>query len=152
MNFTRRLTQTSLLGLMLFACNPAATFALGQSNNPTAPTASRTQSPIETIQIANVSTPQKLVSDFCVRKGQKVENYYETSNFRIYLCYNKANQLYYYGVKKSNGSTIALRARSEEGTGYVAKNGAYDYIVTGASLSVYKNGKRILEQRVIRSL
>lgn len=152
MSFTRRLTQTSLLGLMLFASNPAATFALGQSNNPTAPTASRTQSPIETIQIANASTPQKLVSNFCVRKGQKVENYYETSNFRIYLCYNKANQVYYYGVKKSNGSTIALRARSEEGTGYVAKNGAYDYIVTGASLSVYKNGKRILEQRVIRSL
>jgi hypothetical protein len=152
MNFTARLTQTSLLGLMLFACNPAATFALGQSNNPTAPTASRTQSPIETIQIANASTPQKLVRDFCVRKGQKVENYFETSNFRIYLCYNRANQVYYYGVKKSNGQTIALRARSEEGTGYVAKNGAYDYIVTGASLSVYKNGKRILEQRVIRSL
>lgn len=151
MNFTARLTQTSLIGLMLFASNPAATFALGQSNTSTAPTASRTQSPIETIQIAQSSSPEKLVRDFCVRKGQKVENYFETSNFRIYLCYNKANQLYYYGVKKSNGSTIALRARTEEGTGYVAKNGAYDYIVTGASLSIYKNGKRILEQRVIRS-
>jgi hypothetical protein len=150
MNFTARLTQTSLLGLMLFACNPAATFALEQSDR-TAPTASRTQSPIETIQIANASSPQKLVGDFCIRKGQKVENYFETSNFRIYLCYNKANQIYYYGVKKSNGKTIALPAIREEGTGYVAKNGAYDYIVTGASLSVYKNGKRILEQRVIRS-
>jgi hypothetical protein len=136
---------------MLFASNPAATFAIGQSNNPTAPTASRTQFPTETIQIANSSTPQKLVRDFCDRKGQKVEKYFETSNFRIYLCYNRANQLYYYGVKKSNGSTIALRARTEEGTGYVAKNGAYDYIVTGASLSVYKNGKLFLEQRVIRS-
>lgn len=151
MNFTRKLTQTSLLGLMLFACNPAATFALGQSNDPTAPTASRTQSPIETIQIANASTSQKLVRDFCIRKGQKVENYFETSNFRIYLCYNRANQVYYYGVKKSNGKTISLPASREEGTGYVAKNGDYDYIVTGASLSVYKNGKRILEQRVIRS-
>jgi len=136
---------------MLFACNPAATFALGQSNDPTTPSASRTQSPIETIQIANASTPQKLVSDFCFRKGQKVEHYFETSNFRIYLCYNRANQVYYYGVKKSNGKTISLPASSEEGTGYVAKNGDYDYIVTGASLSVYKNGKRILEQRVIRS-
>ncbi|XZN93479.1 MAG: hypothetical protein ACM65M_11930 [Microcoleus sp.] len=150
MNFTARLTQTSLLGLMLFASNPAATFALGQSNDSTR-SASRTQFPTETIQIANSSTPEKLVRDFCVRKGQKVEHYFETSNFRIYLCYNHANQLYYYGVKKSNGSTISLRARTEEGTGYVAKNGAYDYIVTGASLSVYKNGKRILEQRVIRS-
>jgi hypothetical protein len=146
MNFTARLTQTSLLGLMLFASNPAATFAIEQSNR-TAVTASRT----ETIQIANASTPEKLVRDFCIGKGQKVENYFETSNFRIYLCYNRANQLYYYGVKKSNGNTIALRARTEEGTGYVAKNGAYDYIVTGASLSVYKNGKQILEQRVIRS-
>lgn len=151
MNFTARLTQTSLIGLMLFASNPAATFALGKSNEPAAPSISRTQFPIETIQIANSSTPQKLVRDYCIRKGQKVENYFETSNFRIYLCYNHANQLYYYGVKKSNGSTIALRARAEEGTGYVAKNGAYDYIVTGASLSVYKNGKQILEQRVIRS-
>ena len=152
MNFAAKLTQTSILGLMLFASNPAATFALGQSNDRTAPTASRTQSPIETIQIANASTPQKLVRDFCIGKGQKVENYFETSKFRIYLCYNRANQIYYYGVKKSNGNTIALRARREEGTGYVAQNGAYDYIVTGASLSVYNNGKRILEQQVIRSL
>lgn len=151
MNFTARLTQTSLLGLMLFASNPAATFALGNSQDYATQTASRTQSPTETIQIANSSTPQKLVRDYCIRKRQKVENYFETSNFHIYLCYNHSNQLYYYGVKKSNGSTIALRARAEEGTGYVAKNGAYDYIVTGASLSVYKNGKRILEQRVIRS-
>lgn len=150
MNFTARLTQTSLLGLMLFACNPAATFAIGQSNNP-APSISRTPSPIETIQIARSSTPEQLVKNFCGRKGQKVEHYFETSNFHIYLCYNHANQLYYYGVKKSNGKTIALRARTEEGTGYVAKNGAYEYIVTGASLSVYKNGKSILEQRVIRS-
>lgn len=152
MNFTARLTQASLLGLMLFAHNPAATFALEQSNNPIAPTASRTQSPIETIQIASASSPQQLVSNFCIRKGMKVENYFETSNFRIYLCYNRANQLYYYGVKKSNGSTISLRARTEEGTGYVATNGTYDYIVTGANLSVYKKGKLILEQRVIRSL
>jgi hypothetical protein len=146
MNFTARLTQISLLGLMLLASNPAATFGLEQSSR-TAVTASRT----ETIQIANASTPEKLVRDFCIGKGQKVENYFETSKFRIYLCYNRANQLYYYGVKKSNGNTIALRARREEGTGYVAKNGAYEYIVTGASLSVYNNGKRILEQRVIRS-
>jgi hypothetical protein len=151
MNFTARLTQTSLLGLMLFASNPAATFALGQSQDYATQTASRTQSPIETIQIARTPTPEQLVRDFCGRKGQKVEKYFETKNFHIYLCYNHANKLYYYGVKKSNGSTIVLRARTEEGTGYVAKNGAYDYIVTGASLSVYKNGKSILEQRVIRS-
>ena len=151
MNFTARLTQTSLLGLMLFATNPAATFALGQSQDYTTQTASRTQSTIETIQIARSSTPEQLVRDFCGRKRQKVEKYFETKNFHIYLCYNHANQLYYYGVKKSNGSTIALRARTEEGTGYVAQNGAYDYIVTGASLSVYKKGKLILEQRVISS-
>lgn len=151
MNFTARLTQTSLLGLMLLASNPAATFALGQSQDYATQTASRTQSPTETIQIARSSTSEQLVRDFCGRKGQKVEKYFETKNFHIYLCYNHANQLYYYGVKKSNGNTLALRARTEEGTGYVAKNGAYDYIVTGASLSVYKNGKQILEQRVIRS-
>jgi hypothetical protein len=151
MNFTARLTQMSLLGLMLCASNPAATFAIGQSQDYPTQTAFRTQSPIETIQIANSSTPEKLVRAFCASKRQKVEHYFETSNFRIYLCYNHANQLYYYGVKKSNGNTLALPARIEEGTGYVAKNGAYDYIVTGASLSVYKNGKSILEQRVIRS-
>ncbi|MGL5064409.1 MAG: hypothetical protein ACRC62_30855 [Microcoleus sp.] len=149
MNFAARLAQTSLLGLMLLASNPGATFAAGQSATPTA---SRTQSAVETFQIANSSTPEQLVRNFCARKKQKVENYYETSNFRIYLCYNGANQLYYYGVKKSNGSTIALRARTEEGTGYVATNGTYDYIVTGAELSVYKKGKLILQQRVIRSL
>jgi hypothetical protein len=151
MNFTARLTQTSLLGLMLFVSNPAATFAIGQSQDYATQPASRTQSPIETIQIARSSTPEQLARDFCARKRQKVEHYFETSNFHIYLCYNHANQLYYYGIKKSNGNTIMLRARSEEGTGYVAKNGAYEYIVTGASLNVYKNGKSILEQRVIRS-
>ena len=91
MNFAAKLTQTSLLGLILFASNPTATFALGQSATPTA---SRTQSSIETLQIAQSSTPEKLVRDYCARKRQKVENYFETSNFRIYLCYNGANQLY----------------------------------------------------------
>jgi hypothetical protein len=148
MNCAAKLTQTSLLGLMLFASNPAANFAAGEPEIPTAP---RTQSSLETLQIANSSTPENLVRDFCARKKQKVEHYYETSNFRIYLCYNGANQLYYYGVKKSNGNTIALRARAEEGTGYVATNGTYDYIVTGAELAVYKKGKLILQQRVIRS-
>ena len=149
MNFAAKLTQTSLLGLMLFASNPTATLAIGQSATPTV---SRDRSSVETLQVATSSSPQKLVTDYCARKRQKVENYFETSNFRIYLCYNGANQMFYYGVKKSNGSTIALRARTEEGTGYVATNGTYDYIVTGAQLTVYKQGKLILQQRVIRSL
>lgn len=149
MNFAAKLTQTSLLGLMLFASNPTATFALGKSSTPTV---SGTQAVGETLQIATSSNPEKLVRDYCARKRQKVENYFETSSYRIYLCYNGANQKYYYGVKKSNGSTIALRARTEEGTGYVARNGAYDYIVTGAELTVYKKGKLVLQQRVIRSL
>ncbi|MCU0541194.1 MAG: hypothetical protein MUE44_03285 [Oscillatoriaceae cyanobacterium Prado104] len=149
MNFAAKLTQTSLLGFMLFASNPIATFALGQSATPTE---SRTHSSVETLQASNSSTPEKLVRDYCARKRQKVENYFETSSYRIYLCYNGRNQKFYYGVKKSNGSTIALRAKTEEGTGYVATNGAYDYIVTGAELTVHKKGKLILKQRVIRSL
>lgn len=101
---------------------------------------------------AESSDPASLVQDFCIQKGQKVEQYFETNNFRIYLCYDNSNQIFYYGVDKRNGASIALPAYTEEGTGYVAENGEYDYIVTGASLSVYQNSKLILEETVIRSL
>ncbi|MBD2576886.1 hypothetical protein [Oscillatoria sp. FACHB-1406] len=98
------------------------------------------------------SDPTSLVQDFCIQKGQKVENYFETNNFQIYLCYNSSNQIFYYGVDKRNGASITLPASTEEGTGYVAENGEYNYIVTGASLSVYQNGKPIVEEKVIQSL
>jgi hypothetical protein len=114
--------------------------------SPVASTSSESSQPTES------SDPGVLVQDFCAQKGQKVEQYFETNNFQIYLCYDQGNQTFYYGVDKRNGAAIALPTYTEEGTGYVATNGDYEYIVTGASLSVYEKGKLILEENVIRSL
>ncbi|MBE9116926.1 hypothetical protein IQ249_13545 [Lusitaniella coriacea LEGE 07157] len=176
---TPKLLSTSVLGFFLLAtigCTSNANQASVQPNSEaTTPTASPESEVVQTqptpspeaaepVQATSPqpspvasappqsSEPEVLVRDFCAQKGQKVEQYFETNNFRIYLCYDNSNQIFYYGVDKRNQATIALPAYTEEGTGYVAENGNYDYIVTGASLSVYESSKLILEETVIRSL
>jgi hypothetical protein len=149
MTFTSHFAKTSLLGFALLA-TLGSNAAIGKT--PGQPDAPVLRAVVGTVQVAQSSAPGELAQDFCLQKGQKVENYFETNNYRVYLCYNRGNQIFYYGVHKRSGAAIALPAYTEEGTGYVAENGQYDYIVTGASLSVYRNGRLILEERVIRSL
>lgn len=170
---TPKLLSTSFLSFLLLAtigCTSNANQASVQSNSQgTTQTASsesevaqptpspkvtepaQTSSPEASVP-SQSSEPEMLVRDFCAQKGQKVEQYFETNNFHIYLCYDSSNQIFYHGVDKRNGASINLPVYTEEGTGYVAENGNYDYIVTGASLSIYENGKLILEETVIRSL
>ncbi|BAY16935.1 hypothetical protein NIES21_27690 [Anabaenopsis circularis NIES-21] len=82
--------------------------------------------------------------------GGTLEAYFETANFHIYIC-NKNRKMYYTGISKSTGKGIrSLRAYSEEGTGYVATNNNYEYIVNGANLEIVKNGRVIQTERVIR--
>lgn len=74
----------------------------------------------------------------------------ETQNFLIHIC-NRQGKLFYTGISKRDGKGIySLPAYTEEGTGYVAKNGKYEYIVTGANLDIIKNGKVVRSENVIR--
>lgn len=82
--------------------------------------------------------------------GGLLEAYIETPNFAIYIC-NKRGQLFYTSTSKLNGQGIrTLPAYTEEGTGYVAKNGKYEYIVNGASLEILKNGRVLQTDPVIK--
>jgi hypothetical protein len=76
--------------------------------------------------------------------GMPMVDFFETDNFWIYIC--EADGLYYHGVEKGpNGGYITIPAYVEEGTGYVAENGIYTYIVNGASLSIYE-GNTLLQE------
>ncbi|MCT7993052.1 hypothetical protein [Laspinema olomoucense] len=80
--------------------------------------------------------------------GTPLVNFYETDNFWVYIC--EADGLYYYGVEKGSGSSITLPVEVEEGTGYVAVNGEYTYIVNGLSLSIYRGNTLLQEDSVYR--
>ncbi len=80
--------------------------------------------------------------------GGPLVDFYETDNFWIYIC--EADQLYYYGVEKGSGSSITLPVYVEEGTGYVAVNKEYTYIVNGLSLSIYRGDTLLQEDWVYR--
>lgn len=82
--------------------------------------------------------------------GGLLEAYVETPNFYIYIC-NKRGQLYYTSTSKLNRQGIrSLPVYVEEGTGYVAKNGKYEYIVDGTSLTILKNGHVLQTDPVIQ--
>ncbi|MFN6568152.1 hypothetical protein A6770_05465 [Nostoc minutum NIES-26] len=82
--------------------------------------------------------------------GGLLEAYIETPNFAIYIC-NKRGKLFYTSTSKLNGQGIrTLPAYTEEGTGYVAKNGKYEYVVNGASLEILKNGRVLQTDPVIQ--
>ncbi|MBD2252943.1 hypothetical protein H6G14_16800 [Nostoc parmelioides FACHB-3921] len=82
--------------------------------------------------------------------GGRLSARIETPNFIIHLC-ERRKKLFYTGISKHTGKGIySLPAYVEEGTGYVAKNGKYEYIVTGASLDIIKNGKVIQSETVTK--
>ncbi|MBD2500666.1 hypothetical protein H6G83_08545 [Anabaena azotica FACHB-119] len=82
--------------------------------------------------------------------GGRLSAQVETRNFLIHIC-DRQGKLFYTGISKRDGKGIySLPTYTEEGTGYVAKNGQYEYIVTGASLDIFKNGKVVQSENVIR--
>lgn len=87
---------------------------------------------------------------FCSRRGLKSVNYFETASYRIYICASRQGKYFYNGINKRNGSAITLPVFPEEGTGMVATNGQYQYIITGASLTIIRNNRVIKEEQVIR--
>lgn len=88
---------------------------------------------------------------FCSRRGLRRVNYFETPNYRVYICASRRGKYFYNGITKRNGNAITLPVIVEEGTGFVATNGQYEYIVNGASLTIVRNNRVIKEERVIRS-
>lgn len=78
---------------------------------------------------------------------------FETDSFYIFICTtgNPEDGLYYHGVSKNDyDNYITLPAYVEEGTGYVAENQNYTYIVNGLELVVYDGNRVILTESVWR--
>lgn len=101
-------------------------------------------SAVNSRNIARVSTCPKYTG------GGKLFAKIETRNFIIHLC-DRRGTLFYTGISKQNGRGIySLPTYSEEGIGIIAKNGQYEYVVTGAELSISKNGKLLQSERVIK--
>lgn len=83
--------------------------------------------------------------------GSSLDLVVETKNFYASICSSPAGKLIYTGIDKRNNRGTSLPAYAEEGTGYVAERGKYSYILTGASLSVTRNNREILNENVIGS-
>ena len=96
----------------------------------------------------NETAPLQLAQSYCPDSagGSPLISFYETSGFWIYIC--SADGLYYHGIEKGSGNYITLPAFVEEGTGYVAENGDYTYIVNGVSLSIYE-GNTLLQEEFV---
>lgn len=105
-------------------------------------------------QASPVNNSQKVVNQKTCPKQSgraKLVNYFETNNFQIYIC-RTSKGLFYTGINKKNGlRTAPLRVITEEGTGYVVNTGNITYIVTGASLGIYRNNQLLQEEPVIAS-
>src|SRR6476469_3832523 len=105
----------------------------------------------ETSVINTKNIPLLLAQNTCPPNagGGRLVNYFETASFHVYIC-RTSKGLFYTGITKSNGTgTRPLKARTEEGTGYVVKTGDITYIVNGASLSIFKGRRLLQEEEVI---
>ena len=75
----------------------------------------------------------------CAQRGirWREADFFETDRFYINICWY-GNQLRYIGMDKSDSeNTIELPARFENRRGFIAENGAYRYVVNGATLRIY---------------
>ncbi len=113
------------------------------------PQASRANSSSNALTQSNNSNSS--IQSTCSFRGLRVTHYFETASYRIYLCKNQQGKDFYNGISKRNGSAIFLPLISEEGVGMVATNGQYEYVITGASLTISRNNRVIQEEQVIRS-
>ncbi|MBE9004287.1 hypothetical protein IQ259_04400 [Fortiea sp. LEGE XX443] len=137
-------TQNKLFGIILATASLLTGIVGTSSSAIAAPLLSTQLSAVNSKMIANAySCPWHA-------GGGRLEAYIETTNFYIHIC-NKRGKLFYTGISKLNRQGIrSLRAYTEEGTGYVAKNKEYEYIVNGASLDIVKNGKVVQTDPVIK--
>lgn len=143
MNTFKHKSQKSLAIALSTASLLAATFGTFSTAIGSELTANHS-SVINSQTIASASTCPKSAG------GGQLDAYIETSNFSIYLC-KRRGQLFYTSTSKTNGKGIrSVKAYTEEGTGYVAKNGQYEYIVTGAKLEIFRNGKLLQTDPVIK--
>ncbi|MBE9040595.1 hypothetical protein IQ235_07330 [Oscillatoriales cyanobacterium LEGE 11467] len=94
------------------------------------------------------TAPLQLARSFCPDSagGTPQVAFYETNGFWIYIC--TVEGLFYHGIEKGSGNYVTLPAYVEEGTGYVAVNGNYTYIVNGATLAIYEGRTLIQEEYV----
>lgn len=120
--------MTTSVGIPQASSANSSTNALGQSNNS-----------------------KSSIQRTCSRRGLRATHYFETASYRIYVCKNRQGKDFYYGISKRNGSAIILPLISEEGVGMVATNGQYEYLITGAYITISKKNRVIKEERVITS-
>ncbi|MBW4475507.1 MAG: hypothetical protein KME54_01210 [Tolypothrix brevis GSE-NOS-MK-07-07A] len=130
---------------LILATASLLTGTFGTSSSAVASELVATQaSPINTQIIASASTCPKYAG------GGILEANIETRNFSIYIC-KRSGKLFYTSTSKLNGKGIrSLPAYTEEGTGYIAKNGKYEYVVNGVSLEILKNGKVLQTDPVVK--
>jgi hypothetical protein len=131
--------------LLILATASLLTGTFGTSSSAVASELVATQaSPINTEIIASASTCPKYAG------GGILEANIETRNFSIYIC-KRSGKLFYTSTSKLNGKGIrSLPTYTEEGTGYIAKNGKYEYVVNGVNLEILKNGKVLQTDPVIK--
>jgi hypothetical protein len=96
-------------------------------------------------------TATRIPDSLLCRPGSSLDLVVETKNFYASICSNPSGKYIYTGIDKRNNRGITLPAYTEEGTGYVAEKGKYSYILTGASLSITRNNKEIVNEDVIGS-
>lgn len=97
-----------------------------------------------------------LAEDFCNQHGFPAFIEAETKNSYIHICAVSGGGLAYFGIPKNQSNGIGpIRgdyARSDNTTGqsqFIFPNGNYSYIVTSRSLTVTKNRRVILQERIL---
>ena len=165
------------LGLVVFATlllgsfNKQAEQSVAQSSSlvPTATSAvtlsavtSPAISPNSTAALSANNVSQKIALAesrespwICGMVGEEWDNtvYYETKNFLVNVCRHKNDEtrFLYVGEDRRNGKSIQLPASLWKGA-YTAKNGTVTYAVSQAGLVVYRDGRVILNEPVLKEM
>ncbi|MCA1991622.1 MAG: hypothetical protein LDL41_06185 [Coleofasciculus sp. S288] len=104
----------------------------------------------ETVRNSPSESPLQLAQNSCPDRagGGLIAGFYETDNFYVYIC--QGDRLYYHGIDKKTDRYITLPVNTEQGRGYVARNGDYTYIINGEALSIYRNGSLVQKDDVYK--
>ncbi|MFI2190671.1 hypothetical protein [Streptomyces sioyaensis] len=96
------------------------------------------------------SCPSRIAAKLPDGEGATLVRAYRTHNKQIMLCRTPGQHLYYYGEFTGRSDTgITMRAK-QTSDGYIAWNKPYRYEISGDTVTVTENGRRIGKEHLQR--
>lgn len=90
--------------------------------------------------------PKRVADELPAGDGASLVKAYRAGAKQITLCLTVKQQLYYYGEFVDRSDTGVAMPATRTAEGFTARNGEYRYEITGSTVTIELNGRRISQE------